>query len=152
MKALSIDSNGLMGIHNIIFPNHMEKASIRMELVQDPDLRAAIGTAILENRKAIYGDALKHMQRQKMERLAAMASPTRLALHKTSFEAMATAVAHFDSRMKLNNELADIMNPKLRQAEEERHLESEEYKEEQAYLRLVESHQKRIAKRHKDKG
>jgi hypothetical protein len=74
-----------MVIHNIIFPNHMEKTLIRMELVQDPDLRAAVGTAILENRKAIYGDSLKHMQRQKMERLAAMASPTRLALHKTSF-------------------------------------------------------------------
>lgn len=88
-----------------------------MEIFQDPDLRESIGKAIKENRKAIYSEALKQMQRQKMEKVATMASPTRLTLHKASFEAMAAAVAHFDDRMKLNNELADIINPKLRQAE-----------------------------------
>jgi hypothetical protein len=41
----------------------MEKVAIRMEIVQDPGLRAAIGTAIFDNRKAIYAEALKQMQR-----------------------------------------------------------------------------------------
>lgn len=80
----------------------MEKAA-RMELIQDPDLRTSIGNAIKDNRKAIYAEALKQMQKQKMERVTALGSPTRLALHKASFEVMHAAVAHFDGRMRLNN-------------------------------------------------
>lgn len=81
----------------------MEKAALRMDLIQDPSIRTAIGTAIRDCRKAIYDEALKHMQKQKMEKVVANGSPTKLALHKASLEAMSAAVALFDGRMKLNN-------------------------------------------------
>jgi ribosomal protein S9 len=111
-----------------------------LELICDDQLQTDIGKAIKENRKAIYAEALKQMQNHKIGKILTMEKPTRLGVHNASCKAIEAALTLFESKLRENNELADIINPRLREAENKKYMESEEYKQEQAYRKIVEDH------------
>lgn len=92
------------------------------------------------------------MQKKKFDKILSMPKINKQNLNAASFEAIEAAVQSFDRKNRRNNELADIINPVIKKAQEKRYIESEEYKLEQAIQKVVEDHERRMLSKPIDKS
>lgn len=74
--------------------------------MQEADAITAIADKIRSNRNSIYADALKEMQRVKIEKILAMDKLTRLSVYKAEKDAVEAGVKLFDKKTKIINEPA----------------------------------------------
>jgi len=74
----------------------MSSAKMRLEAAQSQRLKDEIGESIKANRRALYEECRKQMQKLKIDALLAIEKPSRLDIHNASLTAIEAAAKLFD--------------------------------------------------------